>query len=78
MTTYVPGHGSVAQEADVARYVAMLGEIEQAARRAVTEGVGAEQAAGAFRLSPSLGEWALFNKTFYQRAFEAWERELKG
>jgi hypothetical protein len=27
-------------------------------------------------LPSSLGEWALFNKIFDQRAFEAWEREL--
>ena len=30
-----------------------------------------------FSLSPSLGEWALFNRVFFARAFEAWFRELR-
>jgi hypothetical protein len=30
-----------------------------------------------FTLPASLGEWTMFNKVFYQRAFEAWYRELK-
>ncbi|MGQ0646949.1 MAG: MBL fold metallo-hydrolase [Gemmatimonadaceae bacterium] len=76
-TTYVPGHGNVGTEADVARYVAMLGEVEDAARRAVREGLSAEQAAAAFHLPEALGEWTLFNRAFFQRAFEAWGRELR-
>lgn len=75
-TTYVPGHGSVAREADVARYVAVLGEVEQAARRAIAAGQTPEQGAAAFTLSPSLGEWILFSPAFHQRAFAAWAREL--
>ena len=30
----------------------------------------------AFALPASLGEWALFGPTFYERAFIAWNREL--
>ncbi|MCC6318818.1 MAG: MBL fold metallo-hydrolase [Gemmatimonadaceae bacterium] len=76
-TTYVPGHGAVATAADVERYVAVLGEIENAARKALADGVPAEQAAARFTLPPSLGEWLLFGPAFYPRAFAAWARELR-
>ena len=33
-------------------------------------------AGAAFSLPPSLGEWTLFSKAFYPRAFEAWYREF--
>lgn len=74
-TIYVPGHGALAREADLARYVAMLGEVEQAARRARAQGIDAATAAASFTLSPSLGEWMLFSKVFFERAFAAWYRE---
>ena len=76
-TVYVPGHGPIAREAEFDRYVAMLDEVERAARKAHADGVPAATAGGNFSLPSSLGEWALFNKIFYQRAFEAWERELR-
>jgi glyoxylase-like metal-dependent hydrolase (beta-lactamase superfamily II) len=78
-TTYVPGHGAIAHAADFDRYVAMLGEIERQARAAHAAGTSAKDAADAFKLPASVGEWALFNpasKAFYQRAFEAWNKEL--
>lgn len=75
-TTYVPGHGAVATDADVGRYLDMLGEVEQAARVAHASGTSAVVAGAAFKLSPAIGEWALFNPVFFQRAFEAWNREL--
>jgi len=75
-TTYVPGHGGVAHEGDVARYVSMLDEVEAAARSARAKGISAAEAALAFAQPPSLGEWTLFNKVFYERAFAAWYREL--
>jgi glyoxylase-like metal-dependent hydrolase (beta-lactamase superfamily II) len=79
-TTYVPGHGPIARLADYERYVAMLGEVERAARKAYAAGTSASEAGNTFALPASLGDWALFNpasKAFYQRAFEAWYRELK-
>jgi glyoxylase-like metal-dependent hydrolase (beta-lactamase superfamily II) len=76
-TAYVPGHGSLAGEADVARYVAVLGEVEEAAREAVRQGLSPEQAGAAFHLPDSLGDWTLFNRVFFVRAFEAWRRELE-
>jgi glyoxylase-like metal-dependent hydrolase (beta-lactamase superfamily II) len=77
-TIYVPGHGAVARVADFDRYVSMLDEVEQGARRAYASGVSAADAGASFALPASLGEWVLFSKAFYPRAFEAWYRELKG
>ncbi|MCC7053942.1 MAG: MBL fold metallo-hydrolase [Gemmatimonadaceae bacterium] len=77
-TTYVPGHGPVADSAAIDRYLAVLGEIEVAARAAFRAGTAPADAGRAFRLSPSLGEWALFGPTFHERAFAAWARELGG
>jgi len=77
-TLYVPGHGPLGHPTEYDRYIAMLGEVETAARKAHTEGTPAATAAAKFTLPPSLGEWALFNKVFYERAFDAWYKELKG
>jgi glyoxylase-like metal-dependent hydrolase (beta-lactamase superfamily II) len=77
-TIYVPGHGAVAHLADYDRYVTMLDEVERAAREAYAKGVSAADAGASFQLPASLGEWVLFTKVFYPRAFEAWYRELKG
>ncbi|HVX41779.1 MAG TPA: MBL fold metallo-hydrolase [Gemmatimonadaceae bacterium] len=75
-TTYVPGHGAIGTPAEYDRYVAMLDEVERAARRAHAAGTSAAAAGAQFALPPSLGDWTLFSKQFYQRAFEAWYREL--
>lgn len=75
-TVYVPGHGAVADAAAFDRYVAVLGELETAARAAFAKGTPAADAGKAFTLPVSLGEWALFGPTFYERAFSAWNREL--
>jgi len=77
-TIYVPGHGALAREADFDRYVAMLGEIEQAARKAKQDGKTPAEAGAAYALPASLGEWTLFNRIFFERAFSAWYRELGG
>jgi len=77
-TIYVPGHGAVADEADFGRYVAMLDEIGQAARRAHEQGLTPAAAGAAYALPPALGEWVLFNKVFFERAFGAWYKELGG
>ena len=77
-TVYVPGHGALAREAEFDRYVAMLNEVEQAARKARSEGKSAADAGAAYTLPASLGEWTLFNKVFFERAFSAWYKELGG
>ncbi len=75
-TTYVPGHGDVATDADMGRYLNVLGEVEHAARAAYVRGTPPADAAASFVLPPSLGEWVLFNRIFFERAFVAWSREL--
>jgi len=77
-TIYVPGHGALAREAEFDRYASMLAEVEQAARKAHQAGTSASDAGAAFTLPASLGEWTLFNKVFFERAFGAWYRELGG
>jgi glyoxylase-like metal-dependent hydrolase (beta-lactamase superfamily II) len=73
---YVPGHGSLARESDLARYVALLDEVERAARKAHAAGTSAADAGAAFALPPSLGDWVMLNKAFFERAFTAWYREI--
>jgi len=75
-TTYVPGHGAVGKVDAYDRYVAMIDEVERVARRAHEQGTPVADAAAAFSLPDSLGEWTLFNKAFFERAFTAWYREL--
>jgi glyoxylase-like metal-dependent hydrolase (beta-lactamase superfamily II) len=75
-TVYVPGHGALGRAPEYDKYVAMLGEVERAARKAHTAGTTPADAGAAFTLPPSLGDWTLFSKAFYQRAFEAWYKEL--
>jgi glyoxylase-like metal-dependent hydrolase (beta-lactamase superfamily II) len=74
--TIVPGHGALAKAADVDRYIAMLDEVERAARAAHAKGQPAAEAGAVFTLPESLGEWVLFGKVFYPRAFEAWYKVL--
>jgi glyoxylase-like metal-dependent hydrolase (beta-lactamase superfamily II) len=74
--TYVPGHGPVARSADFDRYVALLGEVESAARGAHRRGLSADDAASSYQLPASLGEWILFSDRFLGAAFAAWYREL--
>ncbi|HEV8449536.1 MAG TPA: MBL fold metallo-hydrolase [Gemmatimonadaceae bacterium] len=76
-TLYVPGHGPLGRAAEFDRYVAMLDEVEKAARAGLAAGTSPVDLGAKFSLPASLGEWTLFNKVFYQRAFEAWYRELK-
>jgi glyoxylase-like metal-dependent hydrolase (beta-lactamase superfamily II) len=73
---YVPGHGAVTDAGGIDRYLAVLSELETSARRAHAAGTPPAAAGAAFRLPASLGEWTLFGPTFYERAFQAWNREL--
>jgi cyclase len=75
-TVYVPGHGAVGKVEAYDRYVAMIDEVERAARHAHERGTAAADAATTFALPDSLGEWTLFSKVFFERAFTAWYREL--
>ena len=74
--TYVPGHGALAAAQDLDRYLALLDDVEAAARRAIDRGMGAEAAGAEYRVPEALGAWTLFNPRFFERAFGAWMKEL--
>ncbi len=73
---YVPGHGALATADDLGRYLTLLDDVEQAARRAIARGITAEQAGTEYRIPTGLGEWNLFNARYYERAIGAWMREI--
>lgn len=75
-TVYVPGHGPLADAADLARYRELLDLVEDAARRAHAAGIPAAEAAKTFTVPASLGEWMLFSPRYYEVALGAWEKEL--
>jgi glyoxylase-like metal-dependent hydrolase (beta-lactamase superfamily II) len=75
-TTYVPGHGAVADPAAYDRYVAVIDEIENAARAGHAAGKTATEAAAGFKLPESLGQWTLFSPQYFERAIGAWYKEL--
>lgn len=77
-STYVPGHGPVAETADLDRFVELIDLVEQAARRAWESGTPAADAAKEFSLPDPLAEWHMFSPRYYEVALGAWERELAG
>lgn len=77
-TVFVPGHGPVAAVDDFTRYRRLLEHVEGEARRAHAEGRSAEEAASAFVMPASLGEWLRFSPDYPRRALDAWLRELAG
>jgi len=74
--TYVPGHGSVANAAEMDTYVDLLDHVESASRRAIEQGMSAEEAGAEYSIPDSMGEWMLFNPQYFERAIGAWMREL--
>lgn len=72
---YVPGHGPIADTGDFARYVAVIDGLEETARMARREGWTADEAGARHRIPEDLGEWTLFNPSYFQRAVEAWMTE---
>lgn len=75
-STYVPGHGPLAGASDLDRYLALLDDVEAAARRAVERSLTAEAAGAEYRIPERLGEWTLFNPRYFERALGAWMKEL--
>ncbi len=73
---YVPGHGSLPRDREVRHYVELLDLVEAAARRAHERGASLDEAADAFRLPPSLGDWTRFSERYYRVALGAWAKEL--
>jgi glyoxylase-like metal-dependent hydrolase (beta-lactamase superfamily II) len=74
--SWIPGHGSLADRASVGDYLALLDDVEAAARRGIETGKPVAEAARAYRPPMELGEWVLFSPDYYAVAFGAWEREL--
>ncbi len=75
-TVYVPGHGPVADAADLDLYLDLLESLEDYARRAHESGLDAAAAAEGFTLPEPLAEWFQFSTQYPQRALDAWLREL--
>lgn len=76
-TTYVPGHGAIASNADLRNYIALLDDVEAAARRAHEAGSDAAAAAASYRIPESLGEWLMFSPRYFETAIAAWLREMR-
>ena len=74
---YVPGHGDTSDLAGLAPYLDLLEDVGLAATRAVEAGTPVAEAALAYVVPESLGEWAMFNPRYYEVAFGAWERDLR-
>lgn len=74
-TTYVPGHGPLADTADMRRYITLLDSVEEAAMNAKRQGLSAADAAKSYAIPADLGEWTLFNPRYYETAIGAWLRE---
>ncbi len=77
-TTYVPGHGPLADDAAMRAYIDLLDDVEADARRAIERGVSAEDAGAQYRLPAGLEEWTLFNPGYFGQAIGAWISELEG
>ncbi len=75
---WVPGHGDLADRTAIERYVALIDDVEEAARRAHAAGDPPQSAAAEYRPPESLGSWTLFSPGYYETAFRAWDRELSG
>ncbi|MDX1647594.1 MAG: MBL fold metallo-hydrolase [Longimicrobiales bacterium] len=74
--TFVPGHGPVADVRDLEGYLELLLHVEEAARRALQEGLTATQAGEAYRPPPEARDWTVFRGDYYARAMAAWMEEL--
>lgn len=72
---FVPGHGAMADRARVATYVDLLSSLEAAARLGHDAGKSAVDAAAAYTVPATLGEW-MAGKTGVERAMTAWYREF--
>ncbi len=77
-TTYVPGHGPLADDAAVGAYIELLDDVEAAARAAIERGLTAEQAGEAYRLPRGMADWTLFSPQYFARAIGAWMGVLNG
>ena len=75
---YVPGHGSLADHAEIQRFLDLIDDVGEAARGAFERGTSAAEGAADYEVPGGLGEWFMFSPRYYEVAFEAWHRELSG
>jgi len=75
-STYVPGHGPLADGAAIDRYIGLLDDVEAAARSAMERGLSAAQAGNEYRLPAGLQEWTMFSDSYFETAIGAWMTEL--
>jgi len=75
-STFVSGHGTLADTRALDTYLELLDHVEAAAREALAEGWSAEEAGARYRLPPAVEDWTLFNPGYFARALDAWMREL--
>ncbi len=75
---YVPGHGSLAEHAEISQFLDLIDHVGAAARRAHDAGVSAAEGAASYSVPDALGEWFMFSPRYYEVAFTAWHRELGG
>ena len=77
-TTYIPGHGPLADNADLDVYIGLLDHVEGAARAAIDQGMSAEEAGATYSLPQGLEDWTLFSPDYFSRAIGSWMVELRG
>ena len=75
-STYVPGHGPLADAALLDRYIDLLDDVEAAALRAMERGITADQAGSEYRLPAGMAHWELFRSEYFATAIGAWMTEL--
>lgn len=75
-TTYVPGHGPLADPAELAAFVDFLEVLEDHARAAHAAGRSAEEAAATLELPSHVADWYMFSREYPARAMAAWYRDL--
>jgi glyoxylase-like metal-dependent hydrolase (beta-lactamase superfamily II) len=76
-STYVPGHGALADAMALDRYIDLLDDVEAAARRALEKGMTAEEAGAEYRLPAAMANWTRFRDEYFATAIAAWFRELQ-
>jgi glyoxylase-like metal-dependent hydrolase (beta-lactamase superfamily II) len=74
-TVYVPGHGTLADDAAVGRMLELIDSIEVAARSAIERGITAAEATTAYVLPAAVSDWTLFNPGYIERAITSWYKE---
>lgn len=73
---YISGHGGLAHDDDMDRYIDLLDHVEAAARSAIAAGAPLARAAADYVVPESLGEWHMFSDRYPELAFRAWARAL--